>query len=72
MSVFKDEEIVHAPRKTGKYMNKVSLLEGGDRSPPFRRDSLFASHGGRTLNISFQNQNVNGYFDLIFLPHSEC
>lgn len=31
----KDEEIVHARRKTGNSMNKVSLGESGDGSPPF-------------------------------------
>ena len=31
----KDEDIVHAPSNRWNNMNKVSLPEGGDGSPPF-------------------------------------
>ncbi|PIY79194.1 MAG: hypothetical protein COY81_03725 [Candidatus Pacebacteria bacterium CG_4_10_14_0_8_um_filter_43_12] len=32
---YEDEEIVHASGNRRNNMNKVSLLEGGDGSPPF-------------------------------------
>ena len=34
-SFVEDEDIVHAPRKREINMNKVSVLEGADGSPPF-------------------------------------
>mgnify|MGYP006876613757 CR=1 FL=1 len=32
---FEDEDIVHTSRKSRNVMNKVSVLEGADGSPPF-------------------------------------